>query len=178
MSTKKFFTWVYWKVLLFLTNQAAWFISRGIGGSYFSRNFVLSFILWYDLKILVKSRGGGTFLCLGLSVNVWQKYFFSIWILNVQSFIFLIWMEQFRIWFSWKLSKNIEIFIVFYNFHCFFFNFPYFTPSTLLNLGSDLSNDDIVQLGSAGTKIGSQNAVMKVLELTGKRIYPNFRGKF
>ena len=114
--------------LLFLTNQAAWFISRGIGCSYFSRNFILSFVLWYDLKILVKSRGGGTFSCLALSVNVWQKYFFFffIWI-NVLSFIFLIRMEQFWIWFSWKLTKNIEIFIVFYNFHCFF-QFSLFYP--------------------------------------------------
>ena len=35
--------------------------------------FSSSFLLWYDFKILVKSRGGGTFLSLALSVNVWQK---------------------------------------------------------------------------------------------------------
>ena len=29
--------------------------------------------LWYDFKILVKSREGGTFLSLASSVNVWQK---------------------------------------------------------------------------------------------------------
>ena len=63
-------------VLPFLTNQAARFISRGIGRSYFSGNFLLSFLLWYDFKILVKSRGGGTFLSLASSVNVWQKQFF------------------------------------------------------------------------------------------------------
>ena len=38
----------------------------------------------------------------------------------------------------------------------------------ILNLGSDLSVDDIVQLGSADTKIGSQDAVKKLLELREK----------
>ena len=54
-----------------MTNQAAQFISRGIGRSYFSGNFLLSFLLWYDFKILVKSRGGGTFLSIASFVNVW-----------------------------------------------------------------------------------------------------------
>ena len=45
--------------------------------SLFSRDFLLSFLLWYHFKILVKSRGGGTtFLCLASSVNIWLKYFF------------------------------------------------------------------------------------------------------
>ena len=60
-------------VLSFFTNQAVQFISRGIGRSYFPGNFLLSFLLWYDFKILVKSKGGGIFLCLGLSINVQQK---------------------------------------------------------------------------------------------------------
>ena len=59
-------------VLPFLTNQATRFISRGIGHFYFSGSFLLSFLLWYDFKILVKSRGGGTFLWLASSVNVRQ----------------------------------------------------------------------------------------------------------
>ena len=55
VSTKKFSTWVYWKVFCrFLTNQAVRFIC-GIGRSYFSGNFLLSFLLWYHFKILVKS---------------------------------------------------------------------------------------------------------------------------
>ena len=58
-----------------LTNQAARFISRGIGRSYFSRNFLLWFLTWYFFRILVKPRRGGTFLCLASSVNVLQKYF-------------------------------------------------------------------------------------------------------
>ena len=58
MSTKKF------------TNQAARIISGGIGRSYFSGNFLLSSILWYDFKILVKTRGRGTFLSVALSVNL------------------------------------------------------------------------------------------------------------
>ena len=106
VSTKKFSAWVYWKV--FLSNQAAQFISRGISHSYISGNFLLSFLLWYDFKILVKSRRGGIFLCLALSVNVRQEFFFFIWMLNILSFIFLIWTEQFWIWFSQKLTKKVK----------------------------------------------------------------------
>ena len=65
-------------VLSFLTNQAVQFISCGIGCSCFSGNFLLSFLLWYDFKILIKSRGGGTFLCLVSSVNVQQKELFYL----------------------------------------------------------------------------------------------------
>ena len=67
-------------VLPFLTNQAALFISRGISRSYFSGNFPLSYHSFNGItfKILVKSRGGGTFLSLALSLNVWQKQFFSV----------------------------------------------------------------------------------------------------
>ena len=60
-------------VLPCLTNQAPRFISRGIDRSYFSGNFLLSFLLWYDFKILVKSREGGMFLSLAPSVNAWRK---------------------------------------------------------------------------------------------------------
>ena len=77
--------------------------------SLFSRDFLLSFLLWYHFKILVKSRGGGTtFLCLASSVNIWLKYFFFNWKLNILSFIFLIWMEQFWIWFSQKSTKKCQ----------------------------------------------------------------------
>ena len=41
-------------VLPFLINQAARFISRGVGHSYFSGNCLPSFLLWYGFKILVK----------------------------------------------------------------------------------------------------------------------------
>ena len=44
--------------------------------SYFSGNFLLSFLLWYDFKILVKSRGGGTFLSLASSVLFGRSIFF------------------------------------------------------------------------------------------------------
>ena len=37
-------------VLLFLTNQATQFISRGISCSYYSGNFLPSFLLWYDRR--------------------------------------------------------------------------------------------------------------------------------
>ena len=63
------------KCFAVLTNQAAQFISRGIGRSYFSRNFLLWFLTWYFFRILVKPRRGSTFLCLASSVNVLQKYF-------------------------------------------------------------------------------------------------------
>ena len=39
----------------------------------FFREFSSIIPLWYHYKILVKSRGGGTFLCLALSVNVRQQ---------------------------------------------------------------------------------------------------------
>ena len=41
-------------VLPFLTKQTAQFFSCGISRSYFSRSFLLSFLLWYDFKILAK----------------------------------------------------------------------------------------------------------------------------
>ena len=74
---KEFHIWIFWNqnVVQVLTNQAGWFISYGISCSYFSRNLILSFLLWHDFKVLVKSRGGGTFLCLASSVN-FQKNFF------------------------------------------------------------------------------------------------------
>ena len=53
------------------------------------------------------------------------------------------------------------------NFH-HFLKLSLFSPCMILNLGSDLSVDDIVQLGSADTKIGSQDAVKKLLELREK----------
>ena len=59
-------------VLSFLTNQATQYRSCGIGRSYFSQNLLLSFLLWYDFKIQVKSRGGG----LALSVNVLAEVIF------------------------------------------------------------------------------------------------------
>ena len=59
--------------------SAAQFISCGIGCSYFSGSFLLSFLfLWYDFQILVKSRGGGTFLSLASSVNVRNLFFFQL----------------------------------------------------------------------------------------------------
>ena len=64
------------KCFAVLSYQAARFISRGIGRSYFSRNFLLWFLTWYYFRILVKPRRGGTFLCLASSVNVLQKFFF------------------------------------------------------------------------------------------------------
>ena len=65
-------------VLQFFTNRDAQFISYGIGCSHFSSNLLLSFLSWHDFKILVKSRGVHTFLCLALSVNVQLKHFLKL----------------------------------------------------------------------------------------------------
>ena len=51
-------------------------------------------------------------------------------------------------------------------------------PARLPNLGSDISIHNIVGLDWTDTKIGGQNALKKVLELTKKWKNPNFRGKF
>ena len=40
---------------------------------FFGGNFLLSFLLWYGCKILVKTRGGGKFLHLALPVSIRQK---------------------------------------------------------------------------------------------------------
>ena len=159
-------------VLSFLTNQVAWFISRGVGRSYFSGNLLLSFLLWYDLQIIVKLMGGGTCFCVASSVNVRQKYFFFNWKLNLSSFIFFIWAAQFWIWIDRKLTKNVRISIGFYKVVIIWL------AAWHSNLGLDLSIDNVVGLGSADTKTASQDAVKKVLELTGKWKYSNSRNKF
>ena len=46
------------------------------------------------------------------------------------------------------------------------------------SLGSDLSIDNVVRLGSTDTKIDSQGAAKKALELMEKWKYPKLRGKF
>ena len=51
-------------------------------------------------------------------------------------------------------------------------------PVWLLNLGLDLWIDNMFPLDVADTKIGSQDAVKTVLELTKKWSYAKFRGKF
>ena len=128
----------------------------------FFRKFSSIILLWHGFKILFKSRGGGKFFCLALSVNVRQKFFFFfIWKLNIPSFIFLNWTKEFWIWFSRKLTKTSK-------FPSFFNAFLILLSVWLWSLGSDLSIDNIVQLGSANTKTGSQDAVKKVLELTEK----------
>ena len=63
-------------------------------------------------------------------------------------------------------------------FPSFFKVFLILPPVWLSNLGSDLSIDNIVRLGSTDTKIANQNAVKKVIELTKKWKCPDLRGKF
>ena len=107
-------------VLPFLTNQAARFISCGIGRSYFSGNFFLSFLLWYDFKILVKSRGGGTFLSLASSVNVWQKQFFFQLKAEYLAFHFLDLSETILNLMQVKINKNRQNFHRFLKFSLFY----------------------------------------------------------
>ena len=78
LSTKKFSVWVYWKVFCHFWSIKLHDLPHMVSllfapsHSYFSGNFLLSFLLWYDTKILVKLRGGGTLLSLALSVNAWE----------------------------------------------------------------------------------------------------------
>ena len=75
--------------------------------------------------------------------------------LGISSFIFVIRIEQFWIWFSQKLAKNVKISIVFL-----------ILPSVWLsNIGSDLSVGNMVGLGSTDTKDNTQDAVKNLLEL-------------
>ena len=107
-------------VLPCLTNQAPRFISRGIDRSYFSGNFLLSFLLWYDFKILVKSRGGGTFLSLASSVNVWQKQFFFQLKAEYLAFHFLDLSETILNLMQVKINKNRQNFHRFLKFSLFY----------------------------------------------------------
>ena len=65
-----------------------------------------------------------------------------------------------------------------WNFHCFLVFIISLSPVWLSNLDSDLSIDNIVRLDSADSKIGSQAAVKKVLELRQKWKYKNFSHTF
>ena len=89
------------------------FISCGIGCSYFSQNLLLSFLLWYDFKIQIKSRGGGTFLCLALSVNVRQQSFFFKLKAKCPIFNFLDLFGTILNLIQWKINKKRQ------NFCCF-----------------------------------------------------------
>ena len=82
-------------VLPFLTNQAAWFISRGIDQSYFSQNLLLSFILWYNSRFKLNRGEGVHFYVSHRLLTFDRSNFFFNWKLNISSFIFLIWPEQF-----------------------------------------------------------------------------------
>ena len=76
--------------------------------------FFLSFFLRYDFKILVKSWGRGYIFKSSIVILTFgRSNFFFKWKLNISSFIFLIWTEKCWIWFRWKLTKTIEISIVF-----------------------------------------------------------------
>ena len=69
---------------------------------------------WKNEKYLSEGRNSLPCSCAHLLAS---KYFFLSFSL---SFIFLIWMEQFWIWFSRKLTKNVKFSIVF----LFFYFYP------------------------------------------------------
>ena len=91
-------------MLPFLTNQVAQFISCGdIGCFYFSGNrLLLPFLLpaWFQDSSQIKAREGCTFSCLSIvCLLLTFSRTRSIFLLNVQSFTFWIWSEEFWIWF-------------------------------------------------------------------------------
>ena len=137
VSTKKFSTSLLKSVLPFLTNQAVRFILCGIGHSYFSGNFLLSFLLWYDFKILVKSRGGGTFLYLASSVNIQQKQFFFQLKAKYPIFHFLDLDRTILNLIKSKINKKMS------KFPLFFKVFLILPPVRHSNFGSCLSIDNI-----------------------------------
>ena len=110
VSTKKFSAWVYWKLFSRLWLIKLCDLSHVVWVTCICSEF--SSIIPDGFAILIKSRRGVTFLCLASSVNVQQKYFFPLKT-KYPSLIFLVWTEQFWIWLSRKLTKNVKIFIVF-----------------------------------------------------------------
>ena len=147
---------------IFDQSRCAICISHDIACSYFLENLLVSFFLWYDFKVLVELKGEGTFLpSIFMSVKHSAELIFLKWKLNILSFIFLIWMEQFWIWFSWKLTN-----------FCCFLNFL-LPPLWLSNLGSDLSISNITRPGLADTKVVSQNCCQEGARTHGKVKIPN-----
>ena len=65
---------------IFDQSRCAICISHDIACSYFLENLLVSFFLWYDFKVLVKLKGGGTFLCLAFLclLNIQQSWFFKV----------------------------------------------------------------------------------------------------
>ena len=80
---------------------------------------IIPFVVWLQDSSQIKARGY-IFKSSIISKRFVEVFFFS-WKLNISSFIFLIWMEQFWLWFRWKLTKTIRISIIFKS-------FCYFTP--------------------------------------------------
>ena len=74
------------------------------------------YLTWYWLLLFFQEFS---------SVTHFMVWLFFNWKLNILSFIFFIWTEQFFIWSSRKLTKNVEISIVLKS-------FPYFTPCMTL----------------------------------------------
>ena len=109
------------KVLPFLANQAARFISRGIRCSYFSGNFILSFLLWYYFNILFKSSGAGYMFKSSIVCKRLTEVVFFQLKAKYPVFHFLDLDETILILIQPKINKIRR------NFHCFF-KFCYLTP--------------------------------------------------
>ena len=122
MSTEKFSVWVYWmnSVLLFWQIKPCnlshvVLVTPIFPGIYFYHSF-------YGMISRFKSnRGEGVHFNVKQCLLLFAKSTFFNWKLNIPSFIFLIWQQQFWIWFSLKFKKKHQFFFVFRS-------FSYFTP--------------------------------------------------
>ena len=117
----KFSTWVSWKVFCCFWPIKLQFISRCISCSYFSGNFP-SFLLWYDLKILVKSMGEGTILFLAHCLLTFGRSNFFQLKAKYPVFHFLDLYGTIFNLILLKISKKYQ------NFHCFL-KFSLFYPN-------------------------------------------------
>ena len=164
VSTKKFSVWVQWKVFchfwpikvcdLYLT----WYSLLLFFGEFAC---IILFMVWFQGSSQIKGRGYIFVPSIFMSVKHPAELIFLRWKLNILSFIFLIWMEQSWIWFSWKLTN-----------FCCFLNFL-LPPLWLSNLGSDLSISNITRPGLADTKVVSQNCCQEGARTHGKMKIPN-----
>ena len=121
VSTKKFFAWVYWKVFC-----RFWLIKpRELSHEASAAPIFLGiffFHSFYGMTLRFESNQGEGYIFESSIIckRMAEVIFFFNWKLNIPSFIFLIWTEQFWIWFSQKLTKNRRNFHRFLKFLLFY----------------------------------------------------------
>ena len=121
MSTEKFSVWVYWTVFCCFGKSSHAIYLMWCWSLLFFQEFtsIIPFMVWFQDSSQIEGRG-----YILMSSNVCYclpKVLFFNWKLNIPSFIFLIWQQQFWIWFSLKFKKKHQFFFVFQS-------FSYFTP--------------------------------------------------